>query len=451
MKIIHVSPMYYPALGGAELHLTKVSEALVARGHEVTVVTSNAVSPEDLWVGNHGNLPQSEMINGVKVMRLSPNGGLVGSWLESWHEKRGGYRSLRFIFGEDGVDFLMQKPLLVQLIPYLMRTRADIVASWNWHWPVAYHVYLARRLRCFTLVGIPLFHTVEHWADRPVYDRMIAACNALAVNTEHEKEFIVRRVPSAKKIAVIGAGVDPQKFELRDGVAFRMRHALGRGPLVGFVGRMIANKGVDKVVEAMPMVWEWNKEVRLVLSGFYSNKFPRLNAVLQTLSPPERDRVLVLSDLPEGEKASLYDALDVFVLPSIGESFGIAYLEAWMCRKPVVGSRIGSTSCLIEEGVDGLLVEPNDPRDTARAIIQLLADPERRTQMGERGYAKAIKRFTWEQVTDRFEQHYLDLVAQKSTNLSRHLNPGSLAFPPLPAQTHRPESHAALSEAGDGR
>ncbi len=414
MKILHVSPLYFPCSGGAERHVKEVSERLVSRGHQVAVLTTNARDDRNLYDGIGSALPKIELIDGVRVIRLRTRPGLFAMGLDVLLNLRGGYRLFSTVLTPSGLEMLSLHPRNFGFIRSIMHSDVDVVASWNWHWPPAYHIYLARRLKRFQLVGFPLFHTEERWAKRSVYDRMVAVSDALVVNTPHERDFILHRVPAARNVVVAGVGVNPAQFAHRDGKAFRTRHALGGGPLIGFVGRMIPNKGVEKIVEAMATVWDWNKDVCLVLAGGRTNDFPRLDTLLRRLAPRERARILMLPNFSESEKADLYDSLDVFVLPSIGESFGIAYLEAWMCQKPVVGSRIGSTSCVIDDGGDGLLVDPNDPGDIAQAIIQLLADPDRRVQMGERGYAKAIERFTWEKVTDRVEQCFLDLIARKS-------------------------------------
>ena len=83
-----------------------------------------------------------------------------------------------------------------------------------------------------------------------------------------------------------------------------------------------------------------------------------VQASLDSLSPTERSRVTVVEGFAEADKASIFDACDVFALPSIAESSGIVYLEAWLCAKPVIGARIGAVQCVIEDGRDGLLVDP---------------------------------------------------------------------------------------------
>ncbi len=410
MKILNVTPLYFPVNRGGERHAQEVSERLVSRGHQVTVVTTDATSDLALHDGAGGSLQKVESINGVRVVRVPIDGKVLGTILDFGLRLKGGYRSLNYLFTPAGLEVLSRSPRSLGFLRSILWSDADLIVSWNWFWPPAYHAYLARSLKRFKLVGIPLFHTAESWVRQPMYDRMIAACDAVGVNTLYEKAFIQGRVPSMENIAVLGAGVEPERFTHRDGRAFRSRYALGRRPIVGFVGSMGANKGVDKIVEAMPLVWSWNKEVHLVLAGFRGGNFPTFDRALKRLSPAEKERVLILPDFAESEKADLYDALDVFVMPSTGESFGISYLEAWMCRKPVIGSRIGPTACVIDEGNDGLLVDHKNPCEIGRTIIELLADPDRRMLMGERGYRKTLEHFTWEKVCDRVERFFLVVI-----------------------------------------
>jgi glycosyltransferase involved in cell wall biosynthesis len=128
------------------------------------------------------------------------------------------------------------------------------------------------------------------------------------------------------------------------------------------------------------------------------------------LSTLERSRIIQICDFKDEDKASIFDALDVFALPSVGESFGIAYLEAWMCGKPVIGARIGPTSDVIDDGVDGLLAKPDDPGDLAAKLLELLSDPGKRERMGQNGRTKTLKRYTWDLIIDKMEQLYRRVV-----------------------------------------
>jgi len=411
MKIVHVSPTYAPVLGGAELHVRELSEGLVAHGHDVTVLTANVRNSWDLSHGVHGKLPETEYINGVRVVRLDPKGGTLGAWLQWCMQLPGGWRGLKIFFGQDGLEMLAAQPCMVQLIPYLVRSEPDIVMAMNWYWPPAYHTYLAGRLKRFVFVGIPLFHTVEPWCRRKVYERMLASCSGVIANTEHEAKFMLAH--SARRTVVAGVGVHPEPFACRNGAATRARYSIGDRLVVGFVGRQQAEKGIIQLVEAMRIVWKWNPDVYLICAGHRSNEYQdiKVENAIQQLSCSERERFIRIEQFTDEEKASLYDAFDVFALPSTAESFGLAYLEAWLCKKPVIGARIGSTQCVIDENIDGLLVEPMDPKDLAGKIIELLSDRPKREMMGMKGYSKTLARYTWRNVIHRVEALYRDLCA----------------------------------------
>lgn len=401
--------MYVPAFGGAELHLKELSEGLAARGHDVTVLTTNTLNSWDLFNAKPGNMPEVESINRVKVVRLQPEGGALGRLIRLWQKARGGYRSLNWLLSPSGFDLSMQGPRTFGVIPYLLSSNVDVVASMNWYWPPAHYCHLARRLKPYKLVGIPLFHTAEDWCGRDIYRRMLGNCDAVVANTEFEAEFA--RGLGARDVQAVGVGIHPKDFEKRDGRAVREAYRIGHHPVIGFIGRPTGNKGITTVIAAMRHVWKTNNEVRLLIAGSPppSSKLDELR--LHELTAGERSRVIRICDFREEEKASIFDALDVFVLPSVGESFGIAYLEAWMCGKPVIGARIGPTRDVIDDGVDGLLAKPDDPDELAEKIIELLSDPVKRERMGLNGRTKTLARFTWKHVIGRMEQIYFEVVS----------------------------------------
>lgn len=418
LRIHHLTPLYQPVEGGAERHVKIVSERLVARGHEVTVVTLNVKSDYDLYHRIAADLPADETINGVRVIRLSPSTGPVSWALGALQRVRGGYRLSSQLLTADGLQMLLRFPRNLRPLRFLVSHPAEIVGAWNWHWPLAYQAYLARRLKRLSLVGVPLFHTAQEWSGRGIYDRMLESCAGLIVNTAHERDFIAGRTNRAPPTLVAGVGIEPADFESADGRAFRARHGLGDGPVVGFVGRMIPSKGADTVVEAMGQVWGWRSDVQLLLAGQRSNPFPRLDRLLDELPERQRKQVRMLPDFPEAEKAHLLDAIDLLVLPSTGESFGIAYLEAWCRGKPVIGSRIGSTACVIEEERDGLLVDPHDAVEIGRSIIRVLRNAAWGAELGRRGRAKTLDRHTWQRVVDRVEVFYKRIATMERSSAS---------------------------------
>jgi glycosyltransferase involved in cell wall biosynthesis len=294
--------------------------------------------------------------------------------------------------------------------------QAEVVIAFQWFWPITYPVYLAHKLRSFPLLGIPLFHPTEDWSYQPFLKRMIRACDAIITNTEYEAEFA--RNQGCVRAEVGGVGIEPAAFERRDGRRIRSEFGLEDDPVVGFVGRRALNKGLGTLLRAMKIIWRQNPRVHLVLAGGKHPLQPELQDLLNSFTQPERDRLVWIDNFDESAKSSIFDAFDVFVLPSTSESFGIAYLEAWMCKKPVIGARIGTTACVIEDGIDGMLVDPDDPQDTAQAVISLLSDQERREKMGCMGRLKTLANYTWDKVSERVEGVCLE-VGMRGKSRSR--------------------------------
>jgi phosphatidylinositol alpha-1,6-mannosyltransferase len=412
-------------LGGAEVHARAISERLARRGHEVTVLTINGRASVE---GNGQGLRDTEVVHDVAVHRFNPADRLQ-ELFNGFLKIRGAHRLLGLAIGMDRVQMLAIGPYTLRALHSSIRSNADVVAVSNWYCgTLASQTCLARRFRNFALVGIPFFHTERYWSHSSLYGRMLERCDAVVALTEHERGFIGQR-SARDNVHVVGVGVDPATFLAADGQVIRDRFGIGDAPLVGYVGRMTAVKGVATLIEAMKRVWRTNPGVRLLLAGpgllTAAKRQDEIAQALAGLSDADRSRIITIDRFSEDEKASIFDSLDLFVMPSVAESFGIAYLEAWLCSKPVIGARIGATQCVIEDGVDGTLVTPGSPTELAESILRLLSDPAAREGMGRIGYSKTMARFTWDAITDQIEHIYHQA---HSTNLKAH-SAGSLEKP----------------------
>lgn len=408
MRILHVVPAYHPAIGGAGIYIRAVSERLAARGHRVTVFTRRVRTP--IASTPDPTLPRTAMLDGVRLRRFDPSEGPALA-LRVLLRLPGGYRTLHALLSPEWLRMIAAGPWMPRAAAAALRLRPDVVTVANWyHTPLVSQFLALRRLIPGRFVGLPLFHTAEAWVNSPLYPRLIAASDAMLANTDHEKRFIEGLLSNPPPVHALGVGVDPEAFVSASGPDCRLRWGLGTAPVVGYVGRMQPQKGVTRLLAAMRLVWDTVPDARLLLAGArFPEDSPEDRAFLEALAAlpdAQRAQVVQMGVFAEPDKASTFDACDVFAMPSTSESFGIVFLEAWMRRKPVIGARIGAVASVIDDGVDGLLVSPDSPGGLAGAIVALLRDPARRAAMGEAGHRKTLERFTWDRITDRMERVY---------------------------------------------
>jgi glycosyltransferase involved in cell wall biosynthesis len=147
-----------------------------------------------------------------------------------------------------------------------------------------------------------------------------------------------------------------------------------------------------------------------MMAGARTSYSPEIDQMISALSPHQRARVTVINNFSESKKPDLLAACDLIAHPSGNESFGIAFIEAWACGKPVIGARVGAIPSVINEGQDGLLHTYLDPTNMAQTILELLGDPSRRIRMGEAGRKKVLANYTWEIAADRLRSVYADAI-----------------------------------------
>jgi glycosyltransferase involved in cell wall biosynthesis len=243
MKIVHVTPLYHPFRGGAESYTKEVSERLARRGHDVTVLALNERMPQS---GQRN--AAMEVLNGVTVRRFDGvgrvQGGLAAAALTGVAQ-----RALAWTAHGDAVESWARSPYGLAAALHVVRANPDVVAVINWYggW-LPLQVCLARRLRRFSLVGVPLFHTEGQWSRDPLQGKLLQQFDAVVAMTDHERAFVR---PFTQRARTIGVGVDETAFLSADGNAVRTRYGVGDAPLVGYIGRMVPSKGIDILISAM--------------------------------------------------------------------------------------------------------------------------------------------------------------------------------------------------------
>jgi glycosyltransferase involved in cell wall biosynthesis len=166
-------------------------------------------------------------------------------------------------------------------------------------------------------------------------------------------------------------------------------------------------KKIDRVIEAMPSVLKSVPDALYVIAGEGGDR-PRLERLARDLGVGER--VIFTGALSEEQVKACYEACEMFVLPSLGEGFGIVFLEAMACGKPCVGAAAGGVPEVILDGRTGILVQPDHAGSVAEALVRLLQDDTRRHSMGRAGR----ERFVSEYAPDRFRERLVRLTDRAS-------------------------------------
>jgi len=411
LKILHVVRLYYPVVGGNELLVKELSEALSQLGEDITIFTTDVLHESQFYGFEKKEtfLPRVEIINGLTVRRYSINYKLRKFLFKLIPKICRGRRVLDWILG-DLSEPLFNGPLVVQLIWEIIRFKPDIVMGSNLWGVQALYCLIAKKIVKFPLILLPCIHVGQEWVYNPFVCRILKSADHILALTDLEKDFLVKQGVPKEIISVVGVGINPQKIKVCDQSLFRKKYGLSDELIVTFVGRKLPYKGIDILVEAMKIVWGSFPGARLVLAGECLPGSSYVKDIIQSVEMVHREKIINIDNFDDAEKSQILSACDVFAMPSSAESFGIVYLEAWLCEKPVIGCDNLAPADVITHGEDGLLVSCGDIEGLAKAILALLRDEDMRINFGKKGREKVLRKYTWDIVARDVRSKYYDCI-----------------------------------------
>lgn len=297
------------------------------------------------------------------------------------------------------------------LVPWLARRlRVDRIRLVHAHLPRAgVYARLAGQI-----VGVPVVYTEHslwslHHPLSALLNRLTYGLNAhvVAVSAAVRKSIGPGLLPP-ERLTVVHNGVPPRNMAT-PGSRSRVREALGLAPtalVLGSVANLHARKGLEHLLTAIVRLVEEFPCLHWLAVGRDDGEGGRLDRMAHDAGIARRlHRVGFRFDARD-----LLPALDVFVLPSLFEGLPVALIEAMEAGLPSVVTRVGGSPELVVHGETGLIVDPGDPEQLASALRLLLADADRREQMGRRARQRAHAEFSIEAVASRYSTLYRSII-----------------------------------------
>ncbi len=199
-----------------------------------------------------------------------------------------------------------------------------------------------------------------------------------------------------KRLTIVPEGIDLRPWQLSRARKNRRRK---RGSMILSVARQYARKDTSTLLRALPQVRESVPEVQACIVG----DGPELSKLKRLCRELEIEKTVEFRGGLDSREAMLemYQAAEVFCLPSLQEGFGIVFLEAMAAGLPIVAVRAGAVPEILGEEEVGFLVSPSDPQELAVKLVQLLQDDELRMRLGAAGIRK-VEAFEISKVSQQF-------------------------------------------------
>ncbi len=363
MRIIQVTPRYYPTLGGVEVFVQKISELLAAKGNEVTVYS----------IDKRNGLPAVETINGVTVKRFMP------------------------IFGD---------PLYIPESKFsssLRKEKADIIHAHNVH-TFPQLIAAINKQQNQQLVLQPHYHrygqtpfrdSLFKLYQKAFYGLLFSRTSLIIANSPHEKQALHEDFPNAKGVVLLPEGLDTKETRTVLYAPIPKR--------ILFVGVLKRYKNVHKLLEGFAwLVRDGKTDYRLVIVGDGPER-----SVLYSLAASLglEDLIEWKQSLTRAELLDEYAKANVFVMLSQLESFSRVVYDALFIGVPVVVYNFGALGCLVSDGfAEG--VHSLTPQAIADALISASQNKHRKISSNSQNF------LDWETYVHRLTVYYNNLLAK---------------------------------------
>jgi len=286
------------------------------------------------------------------------------------------------------------------------RTGTDVAHAHGYKADI--YAYFALRASRVSLVS-----TCHNWLDNDwktsiygILDRLILRSYAQVVAvSEDVRQRLLNSGVKANKVSLIRNGIDLRPFD-RASTVLRRELGWDAYQIVGVVGRLSIEKGIDIFLRSAARVLAHSPETKFVVAGDGPDR-AELEALIDELGIRDHARLLGRCD----DMPALYASLDIMVSASRREGLPIAILEGMASRLPLVATAVGAVPTLIQDGRTGVLVPAENPELLAEKILELLRDPASRKQLGSAARQLVEDEFSAARMTDDYLRVYESAIA----------------------------------------
>ncbi len=311
---------------------------------------------------------------------------------------------------------LVDMRIILRLVRYIKQNKIDIVETAVF--PSDVYGRISARLANVPII-ISTMHRVEDHKQEAIYRALffvdtftMALTTKIIAVSEAVKNYLISwHKVKPDKIKVIYNGIDTPKYDVDLDIKeeYRGKLNLRHSTLtVAFIGRLVELKGVNYFLEAAASVIKSCKEVQFVVAG----DGPLMKRLLKQAANLGISRYVHFigfrEDIPQ-----ILSIIDILVVPSLFEGLPLTILEAMHAGKPIIATRVGGIPEAIKDRDTGILVSPRDCDALSRGILELLKDPEKRKEMGEKGKQRAMQHFDVERMVKEYTGLYDEHIASK--------------------------------------
>jgi glycosyltransferase involved in cell wall biosynthesis len=215
------------------------------------------------------------------------------------------------------------------------------------------------------------------------------------------------------KLTMVPNGVNPHVYdglEHQDLKDFRARFALPNEKIVLYVGRLVYEKGIHILINAVPKILaKTDAKFVIVGTGYMRDQ---LSTIVKSMGLEHK--VIFTGFVDEEDLLKIQKVSDVSVVPSLFEPFGIVALEAMAARSPVVVSDTGGLSEIVDHNVTGVKVYPNNTDSLAWGITTILLDDAYRSRLRENAHKKILEMYDWDKIAQQTRQTYEVVLGEYS-------------------------------------